>query len=61
MKNNLTRRAFLGSTAAFAAGSLMASPLSGLAMSRGDKIKVALVGTGIRGTSFWGKTLVDNF
>lgn len=61
MNSNLTRRAFLGSTAAFAAGSLMASPLAGLAMSGGKKIKVALVGTGIRGITFWGRTLVENF
>ena len=39
----------------------MASPLSGYALTKGKKIKAALVGTGIRGTSFWGKTLVQNF
>ncbi|MCP4310794.1 MAG: Gfo/Idh/MocA family oxidoreductase [Bacteroidetes bacterium] len=61
MKNNLKRRAFLGTAGAFVAGSLMASPMSEYALSKGKKIKVALVGTGIRGTSFWGKTLVENF
>jgi len=39
----------------------MASPLARVALSKGEKIKAVLVGTGVRGTSFWGKTLVDNF
>jgi len=57
----MNRRAFLGSTGTFIAGSLMASPLARQAFSKGNKVKVALVGTGVRGSSFWGKTLVDNF
>lgn len=57
----LNRRAFLGTTATFVAGSLMASPLSANALSKGEKIKAVLVGTGIRGTSFWGKSLVEKF
>jgi predicted dehydrogenase len=61
MKSDINRRTFLGSTATFITGSLMASPLSALALSKGNKIKVAMVGTGVRGTSFWGKTLVENF
>lgn len=61
MKINLDRRAFLGTAGTFIAGSLMASPLSVRAMNNGSKIKAVLVGTGIRGTSFWGKVLVDNF
>jgi len=39
----------------------MASPLSRYALSQGEKIKVVLVGTGVRGTSFWGRTLVRDF
>jgi len=31
------------------------------ALSKGNKIKAVLVGTGVRGTSFWGKTLVGDF
>ncbi len=61
MTNVLNRRAFLGTTGAFVAGNLMASPLAREALSKGNKIKAVLVGTGVRGTSFWGKTLVDNF
>ncbi len=61
MTTNLNRRAFLGTSGAFVAGSLMASPLANYAISNGNKIKAVLVGTGIRGTSFWGRTLVQDF
>jgi len=61
MSKNLNRRAFLGPSGAFVAGSLMASPLASTALSSGEKIKAVLVGTGVRGTSFWGKTLVQDF
>jgi len=43
------------------AGSLLASPLSRHKFLQGNKIKAVLVGTGVRGTSFWGRTLVKNF
>ena len=61
MKAMVNRRAFLGTTGTFLAGTLMASPLSRAAMQNGKKIKTVLVGTGIRGTSFWGRTLVENY
>jgi hypothetical protein len=61
MKTDLSRRMFLGTTGTFVAGSLMASPLSNSAISQGIKIKAVLVGTGVRGTGFWGRTLVRNF
>ena len=61
MINKLNRRAFLGTTGAFVTGTLMASPLASNALSKGNKIKAVLVGTGVRGTSFWGKTLVEDF
>lgn len=61
MNSNMNRRAFLGTSGTFVAGSLMASPLAGKALSRGEKIRTVLVGTGIRGTSFWGRTLVQDF
>lgn len=38
-----------------------AVPLSAFSFGKPKKLKVALVGTGIRGTSFWGKRLVDNY
>ncbi len=61
MNKTLNRRAFLGTTGTFVAGSLMASPLSSNALLKGNRIKAVLVGTGVRGTSFWGKTLVKNY
>ena len=61
MTTHLNRRAFLGTTGTFIAGTLMASPLAGAALKKGKKIKTVLVGTGVRGTSFWGKTLVQDF
>ena len=61
MKPTLNRRAFLGTTGTFVTGTLMASPLATAALSKGEKIRVVLVGTGVRGTSFWGKTLVEDF
>jgi len=48
MTNVLNRRAFLGTTGAFVAGTLMASPLARHAYSKGQKIKAVLVGTGVR-------------
>jgi len=61
MSTDLPRRAFLGNAGTFIAGSLMASSLSRAAVAQGKKIKVVLVGTGIRGTSFWGKNLVERY
>jgi predicted dehydrogenase len=61
VNSNLNRRAFLGTAGSFIAGSLVASPLSRHALRKGRKIRAVLVGTGIRGTSFWGETLVKNF
>jgi predicted dehydrogenase len=61
MNTKLHRRAFLGTSAAFVSGTLISSPLAVNALSKGNKIKAVLVGTGVRGTSFWGKTLVEDF
>jgi predicted dehydrogenase len=38
-----------------------ALPSSAFAFGKDAKLKVALVGTGIRGIGFWGKRLVDNY
>ena len=38
-----------------------AFPISTFAFSKTSKLKVALIGTGIRGTTFWGKRLVDEY
>ncbi len=55
-----TRRTFLKSISMLAASTAL--PLSSFAFGLGDeKLKVTLVGTGIRGNSFWGKRLVDKY
>ena len=55
-----SRRKFLTSISLLAAG--IAMPLSAFSFSSNkEKLKIVLVGTGIRGTSFWGKRLVDEF
>ena len=38
-----------------------AFPLSAFSFGKKDKLRVTLVGTGIRGSSFWGKRLVDEY
>ncbi len=53
------RRKFITSIGMLAASS--AFPISTFAFSKKDKLKIALVGTGIRGITFWGKRLVDEY
>ena len=53
--SKLTRRDFVAASAASAL--FAASPT----FATGQKRRVALVGTGIRGTGFWGKYLNDNY
>ncbi len=36
-------------------------PLSAFNFQKAEKLKIALVGTGVRGTSFWGKRLVEQY
>ncbi len=54
-----TRRDFLTSISMLAAS--VALPINTFAFGSDKKIKVVLVGTGVRGTSFWGKRLVENY
>jgi predicted dehydrogenase len=60
----MSRRRFLSSSACAALGvashSLLNSgPVTG--MPQDNKMRVALVGTGIRGSGTWGKTLLENY
>lgn len=57
---NYSRRSFLEALGMLAAGTLMSAPASALAIN-GRKLKVVLVGTGIRGPGFWGKRLVEQY
>ncbi len=59
MQNELTRRNFLHAVSMLAAGSLIGQPVFDFGLDR--KLRIVMVGTGIRGTGFWGKRLVENF
>ncbi|AXP80091.1 Putative oxidoreductase YteT precursor [Mariniflexile rhizosphaerae] len=54
-----SRRHFLASIGMLAAYS--AFPISAFNFGTSKKLRIVLVGTGIRGTSFWGKRLVDEY
>ncbi|MCG8317905.1 MAG: Gfo/Idh/MocA family oxidoreductase [Cytophagales bacterium] len=58
MKNS--RRTFLTTVSMLAGGSMVSLPSWGFGLG-GAKLKVTLVGTGVRGTSFWGKRLVEEY
>lgn len=59
MNQSSERRHFLKSVALLSAASTL--PLSAFAFSPNDKLRVALVGTGIRGITFWGKRLNQEY
>ena len=63
MRNTINRRKFINRTGAIAAGSLIAPSISTLGSSFNPhaKLRVVLVGTGIRGTSFWGRSVARNY
>ncbi|NND80197.1 MAG: Gfo/Idh/MocA family oxidoreductase [Maribacter sp.] len=54
-----SRRKFLSSISMLAATT--AFPIQSFAFGSAKKLKIALIGTGIRGTSFWGKRLLDEY
>lgn len=56
-----SRREFLTSVSMLAAGSMMTAPAWGFGLKPNEKLKVVLVGTGVRGTSFWGRRLVEQY
>ncbi|MCA6073247.1 Gfo/Idh/MocA family oxidoreductase [Fulvivirga sedimenti] len=56
---NVKRRQFLRSLSMLAASS--AIPLSGFQFNMNRKLRIALVGTGIRGITFWGKRLQSQY
>jgi predicted dehydrogenase len=56
----MERSTFLKYTAA-AGASLMLHPFESFAISPGKKLRLALVGTGHRGSSLWGREIIRNF
>ena len=65
MKNrkNMTRRAFVASTTGAAAGTLLLGrvPTLSVASPGAQKKRLAMVGTGHRGTGMWGKSILENY
>ncbi len=61
-ESKFSRRNFIATTGIAAAGSILTNPVSAMSSPLKDKKRrLALVGTGVRGTSFWGKRLVDQY
>jgi predicted dehydrogenase len=56
----MNRRKFVQSVSILTAGGLIPLPSWGFGLGS-KKLKIALVGTGIRGTSFWGRSLVEKY
>ncbi|MDX2301970.1 MAG: Gfo/Idh/MocA family oxidoreductase [Microscillaceae bacterium] len=54
------RRSFLTSVSMLAAGAFIPTSAFNFGNS-GKKLRIVLVGTGIRGTSFWGRRLVEDY
>ena len=59
MDNKFSRRSFLYSVSMLAAGAAMPIPSNAFGVKK--KLRVALVGTGVRGISFWGRRLVEQY
>jgi len=57
----MKRRDFISITGATAAGTLITAPVQGLTTNSGIKKRLVLVGTGDRGSGFWGKTVLQNY
>ena len=59
MNTNFSRRSFLYALGMLAAGSAVSLPTNAFGLNR--RLKVVLVGTGVRGISFWGRRLVEQY
>jgi predicted dehydrogenase len=57
----MERRTFIKSSGLAAAGGVLLNPSAVLSKSPDQKLKIALIGTGIRGIGFWGKTVMDQY
>lgn len=60
---SISRRTFITTSGAALAGTMLTSPAKGMFQKEPfqGKKRVALVGTGIRGISYWGKKLLENY
>ncbi len=60
-QNKLSRRQFVISSGLFAAGSFLSNAAVSKIIEQKGKVKVALVGTGIRGVTFWGRRVQGEY
>ena len=58
---NMKRREFISKLSTATGGLALAPSILFGNKSQNKRIRLALVGTGVRGTSMWGKDLVDNY
>lgn len=61
--SNISRKEFLQKTSGAMAGTMLANPMGALGKNAfgAAKKRIALVGTGIRGITFWGKTVRERY
>ncbi len=63
IEKGINRRGFMGTAGTAVAGSMLFNPAASFESKAGTlaKKRVALVGTGIRGATFWGKRIVETY
>ncbi|HSK13342.1 MAG TPA: Gfo/Idh/MocA family oxidoreductase, partial [Phnomibacter sp.] len=57
----MNRRDFVRNSSLITAGGLLATPFAGHSFFPASKMRIAMVGTGIRGSDFWGRTVFRNY
>jgi len=60
-QKNVSRRHFIGTAGTVAAGAMFVNPVTAMVSGAKTKQKLVLVGTGSRGTSFWGKSILKRY
>ena len=60
-RQSMTRRNFISTGSALGAGVMLAGSPLGMAMAGQGKTRLALVGTGIRGVTFWGRYIQEGY
>ncbi|MEN6455874.1 MAG: Gfo/Idh/MocA family oxidoreductase [Prolixibacteraceae bacterium] len=57
----VNRRQFLAAAGTVTVGAMLSGPIAAVAGAEKGKMRLAMVGTGVRGTSFWGRNIVKNY
>lgn len=62
-ESNISRRKFITATGVAFAGAMISNPGASMVLpgKTSSKKRLAIVGTGIRGTTFWGKRILENY